>query len=285
MKEDNNNVSKQSWKRIFKKKWFFPAVYLTVAALLLTGVLWYQNLDNQIPEATDNAELGNENYPGGHPLDYEQDSDTVVSQTESVKMPVAEDSQTDIVTKFYDFGKTSEEQEQALVLYNNKYYQSKGIDIASASDETFSVTAALSGEVTEVKEDPLLGYVLEMEHANGVSTYYASLQDVTVKAGQKVEQGESVATASKNVYGQASGTHVHFEIRKDNVAVDPEIYFNKPLSDIKAPSEEEASEESAEETQETEDPKDPEAEIDDEAVPDEEQSTEEQESSRATTNT
>lgn len=268
MKEDNNNVSKQSWKRIFKKKWFFPAVYLTVAAFLLTGVLWYQNLDNQIPEATDNTE-SNLGDSSGNPLDYEQDSDTVASQSETVKMPVAEDSQTDIVTKFYDFGKTSEEQEQALVLYNNKYYQSKGIDIASASDETFSVTAALSGEVTEVKEDPLLGYVLEMEHENGVSTYYASLQDVTVKAGQKVEQGESVATAGQNVYGQASGTHVHFEIRKDNVAVDPEIYLNKPLSDIKAPSEEESSEKSAKETEE----------------PDEEKSTEEQESSRATTNT
>ncbi|WP_112182185.1 MULTISPECIES: M23 family metallopeptidase [Paraliobacillus] len=282
MREDNNNVSKQSWKRIFKKKWFFPAVYLTVAALLLTGVLWYQNLDNQIPEATDNTEtnLGNSN---GNPLDYEQDSDTVVSQSEVVKMPVAEDSQTDIVTKFYDFDKTSEEQEQALVLYNNKYYQSKGIDIASASDETFSVTAALSGEVTEVKEDPLLGYVLEMEHENGVSTYYASLQDVTVKAGQKVEQGESVATSGQNVYGQASGTHVHFEIRKDNVAVDPEMYLNKPLADIKAPS----AEESAEETEVTDEAEDTdEAENDEtETVPNPDESTGEQESSRATTNT
>lgn len=281
MKEDKRNVSKQSWKRIFKKKWFFPAVYLTVAALLLTGVLWYQNLDNQIPEAIDNEEtdLGSSQ----NPLDYQQDSNPVVNQSEVVKMPVAEESQTDIVTKFYDYAKTSEEQEQALVLYNNKYYQSKGIDIASTEDETFAVTAALSGEVTEVKEDPLLGYVLQMEHDNGISTYYASLQDVKAKAGQKVEQGESIASAGKNVYGQASGTHVHFEIRKDGIALDPETYFNKPSTDIKAPKDEEESVEEPEESSETDEESKPEE--GEEETPEEDQSTGEQESSRATTNT
>jgi len=283
MKEENKGVSKNNWKRVFKKKWFFPAVYLTVAALLLAGVLWYQNLDNQIPEATDTPQT--EGYNDGYPLGYEQESSPVVNQSEVIKMPVLEASQTEIVTKFYDYGKTSGEQEQALVLYDNKYYQSKGIDIASTTDETFPVTAALSGEVIEVKEDPLLGYVIEMKHDNGVTTHYASLQDVTVKRGERVDQGEALASAGKNIFNQTSGTHVHFEVRKDGDAVDPEQFFNKPLTDIKAPSEDDDDGEEAEDTSSTTSDEEPEPSEPEEDGSEEENESQNRESSRATTNT
>ncbi|GGM32475.1 stage II sporulation protein Q [Paraliobacillus quinghaiensis] len=278
MKEENKGVSKNNWKRVFKKKWFFPAVYLTVAALLLAGVLWYQNLDNQIPEATDTPQSEVDN--DGYPLGYEQDSSPVVNQSEVIKMPVLEASQTEIVTKFYAYEKTSEEQEQALVLYDNKYYQSKGIDIASTTDETFPVTAALSGEVIEVKQDPLLGYVIEMKHDNGVTTHYASLQDVTVTSGEQVDQGEALASAGKNVFNQANGTHVHFEVRKDGEAVDPEQFLNKPLSDIEVPTEDDDNGEEAEDTSSiTSD-----EEQEDEDNSEDENDSDNRESSRATTN-
>lgn len=236
MKEEKNGAFKAKLQRVVKKKGFFPAVYLTVAALLLTGVLWYQNLDNRIPETQGDMEQAYDAVRGEYPFDFEQESDPVVSQAEVVRLPVTEESETQIVTKFYDYQKDSAEQEQALVLYNNKYYQSQGIDIASASDDLLPVVAALSGKVVELKEDPLLGYVLHMEHDHDVSTYYASLTDVQVKKGQDVAQGEMLATAGKNLYGQASGTHVHFEIRKDGHPVDPESFFNQPITDIKAPT-------------------------------------------------
>ena len=274
MKEENKGVSKNNWKRIFKKKWFYPAVYLTVATLFLAGVLWYQNLDNQIPEATDTPQTDVDS--DGYPLGYEQDASPVVNQSEVIKMPVLEESQTEIVTTFYDYDKTSEEQVQALVLYDNKYYQSKGIDIASTTDETFPVTAALSGEVIEVKEDPLLGYVIAIKHDNGVTTHYASLQDVTVKSGQQVDQGDALASAGKNIFNQANGTHVHFEVRKDGDAVDPEQFLNKPLTDIKAPSEDDDETEDTSSTTSDEES--------DPSEPEEDDSEDNRESSRATTN-
>ena len=42
--KDIQNESKKKWTRIFKKKWFFPALYIMLAAFLLTGVIWYQIL-------------------------------------------------------------------------------------------------------------------------------------------------------------------------------------------------------------------------------------------------
>ncbi|MRH43951.1 peptidoglycan DD-metalloendopeptidase family protein [Aquibacillus halophilus] len=237
MNEENKNVSKNGWKRIFGKKWFFPAVYLTVAALLLTGVLWYQNLDNQLPGANEDSEqqLDNE-YLGQNPAGFDEESEAVMEQQEVLKMPVVEESQAEIVTKFYDYDADSEDQLQALVLYNNKYYQSKGVDIASADGEVFDVTASLSGTVTEVKEDPLLGHVVKIEHQNGIMTYYASLQDVLVETGAKVKQGDTIGSAGQNLFSQASGTHVHFEVRKDDAPVNPEQYFNQPVSQLEVPS-------------------------------------------------
>ncbi|SDK14751.1 M23 family metallopeptidase [Sediminibacillus albus] len=234
MREENKNVSKNGWKRIFRKKWFFPALYLTMAALLLTGVLWYQNLDTP-DQALDNNEPQVDNI-SENPFDMGEEAEPVVEQQEVIKMPVQEEDQAEIVTKFYDYSADSEDQEKALVLYNNKYYQSTGVDIASPEGESFDVTASLSGEVIEVKEDPLLGNVVKLSHQNDVTTYYASLDKVSVEAGSKVQQGDVIGTAGKNLFGQASGTHVHFELRQGENPVNPEEFFNRQLNELKSES-------------------------------------------------
>ncbi|WP_026570750.1 M23 family metallopeptidase [Sediminibacillus terrae] len=240
MREENKNVSKNGWKRIFRKKWFFPALYLTMAALLLTGVLWYQSLET--PEQAENdSEMDSISE---NPFDMGEDAEPVLEQQEVIKMPVQEEAQAEIVTKFYDYSADSEDQEKALVLYNNKYYQSTGVDIAAAEGESFDVTASLSGEVVEVKEDPLLGNVVKLSHENEVTTYYASLEEVAVEAGAKVQQGDVIGKAGKNLFGQASGTHVHFELRQGDTPVNPESYFNRQLNELKAESAEDSTKES-----------------------------------------
>src|SRR5699024_96013 len=147
--------------------------------------------------------------------------------------------QADRVTKLYDYKAEEEDQEHALVLYNNRHYQSTGIDIAFEDGERFDVIASLSANVKAAKEAPLLRNVVVMDHENDVMTYYASLQEVDVKAGDKVKQGEDLGVAGKNLFGKDHGTHVHFEIRKDGKEVDPESYFDQPVSKL----DEEAAEE------------------------------------------
>ncbi|MBP1971687.1 stage II sporulation protein Q [Virgibacillus natechei] len=247
MKEENKGASNK-WSRIFRKKWFFPAVYLTVAALLLSVVVWYQNLDNQMPDAMDEQEeQESEDYV---PTLDDEDAEPVVDQQENIEMPVVDQDQAEIVTKFYDYNAEQEDQENALVLYNNRFYQSTGLDIASADAETFDVVASLSGTVTEVKEDPLLGNVVSMSHDNDVMTYYASLGEVEVQAGADVEQGDLIGTAGNNLFGQDNGTHVHFELRKDGNEVNPESFFNQPVASLDSVTEEES--EASEESEATE---------------------------------
>lgn len=227
MKEENK-ASKNKWSAMFRKKWFLPSVYLVVAALLLSVVVWYQNVGNQVPEAEDHQEL-----PGEVASDpFDDDAEAVIDQEEVIKMPVAEEEQAEIVTKFYDNNGDEEDQENALIMYNNRFHQSTGIDIAAENGESFDATASLSGKVKEVKEDPLLGNVVILDHDDDVTTYYSSLADVQVKAGADVKQGDLLGVAGKNVFGKDNGTHVHFELRKGSKEVNPEDYFNQTLSKL-----------------------------------------------------
>lgn len=239
MKEENNGTPKNKWSRIFRKKWFFPAVYLTVAALLLSVVIWYQNIDNQINETGDEPVA--DNYS---PEEFDKDAQPVMEQQEVIKMPVVDQDQAEIVTKFYDYNAEQEDKENALILYNNRFYQSTGIDITSADSETFDVLASLSGTVEEVKEDPLYGNVVTLSHENDVVTYYASMGEINVKDGDKVQQGDVLGTAGESIFGQDKGTHVHFEVRKNGEEVNPEQVFNQSVSALSEVSTEDESTES-----------------------------------------
>lgn len=263
MKEENRGTPKNKWSRMFRKKWFFPAMYLIIATLLLTVVVWYQSVDNAKTDTVEDSNV-TDNYD---PSPYEEDAEAVLEQQEDIQMPVADQEQAEIVTKFYDYNAEQEDQEDGLVLYNNRYYQSEGIDIASADGEAFDVTASLSGTVTEVKEDPLQGHIVVLSHANDVTTYYASLGEVNVDVDSKVTQGDVIGTAGKSLFGKDNGTHLHFQLRKDGNELDPETYFGQPLSkldELDSEAEEEVEEEKEEPAEESESEEDAATEEDEE---------------------
>ena len=285
------NESKNKWTRIFKKKWFFPAVYLLLAAFLLTGVVWYQNLENKVMEGIDDSSELTDSYTNSQ---FDEEAESVVQQQENIKMPVQEDVQTEIVTKFFDYNDDQDEQEKGLNLYNNRYYQSTGVNITSDNGEAFDVVASLSGTVTEVKEDPLLGNVVILSHEDDISTYYASLGEVEVDVGAKVSQGDMLGVSGKNLFSEESGNHVHFEIRKAEVEVNPEQFFNESVLKLvefeptevpdEEPTDATEEEEPAEEPESSEDPIDestdePEEDVieEDDTDEDEEDETEEEE--------
>src|SRR5690625_2228863 len=251
MKEENRGTPKNKWSRMFRKKWFFPAMYLVIATLLLTVVVWNQSVDNPKTDTVEDSDV-TDNYD---PSPYDEDAEAVLEQQEDIQMPVTDQEQAEIVTKFYDYNAEQEDQEDGLVLYNNRYYQSEGIDIASADGEAFDVAASLSGTVTEVKEDPLQGHVVVLTHANDVTTYYASLGEVNVDVDSKVTQGDVIGTAGKSLFGKDNGTHLHFQLRKDGNELDPETYFGEPLSkldELDSEAEEEGKEEEEESADESE---------------------------------
>ncbi|MFE8698090.1 peptidoglycan DD-metalloendopeptidase family protein [Cytobacillus sp. FJAT-53684] len=254
MREEEKKRSSQgsSFKRFFKKRWAFPAIYIASAAIILSAVLWYQNSSDS---ATDQGNYDYEatDVPGKN---INEPAIEVNRQMENFIMPVKDADSPVIQRHFYDKNAKSEEQEAALVFYNNGYHPNTGIDIGIKSGETFDVIAALSGTVTKVAEDVLLGNVIEIEHDKGIVTQYQSVTEINVEVGDQVKQGQVLAKAGVSQLDEESAVHVHFEIRKDGVAVNPHDYFQKPLSSLqedesaentKAADEEEAVEDEASE--------------------------------------
>ena len=100
-----------------------------------------------------------------------------------------------------------------------------GIDIKA--EKTTVVKSAEAGTVKSIKNDPRYGLTIIIEHANGFQTVYSNLlTSEFVVEGEKVEKGQSLGTVGNTAaFEIADEPHLHFEIIKDNVQVDPNIYL------------------------------------------------------------
>lgn len=89
----------------------------------------------------------------------------------------------------------------------------KGTPIKAADDGVVKF-AAYSGS---------LGNVIKISHGNGLETWYAHCNTMSVSAGQKVSKGEVIAAVGMT--GRATGYHLHFEVRKNGVPQNPMNYL------------------------------------------------------------
>lgn len=97
----------------------------------------------------------------------------------------------------------------------------KGIDIAVSTGT--SVMATSGGTVTMAGWQSGYGYVVYIDHGNGVVSRYGHLSKILVSVGQTVSQGDVIARSGNT--GNSTGPHLHFEIRVDGVAVNPLNYL------------------------------------------------------------
>ena len=65
--------------------------------------------------------------------------------------------------------------------------------------------------------------MVAVSHGNGVLTYYGHCSKLYVSAGKTVRQGESIAAVGST--GNSTGPHLHFEIRVNGVAYNPQRYL------------------------------------------------------------
>lgn len=100
-----------------------------------------------------------------------------------------------------------------------------GIDIKA--EKTTVVKASEEGTVKSIKNDPRYGLTVVIEHNNGYSTVYSNLLTAEfVTAGESVKKGQTVGTVGNTATFEISDEpHLHFEILKDNVQIDPNMYI------------------------------------------------------------
>lgn len=90
----------------------------------------------------------------------------------------------------------------------------KGTSIRAARDGVIKLVAS-------AKSRSFRGYgnVVILDHGGGISTLYAHCLNIKVRQGQRVRQGEIIATVGRT--GRATTNHVHFEVRVNGKPVDP----------------------------------------------------------------
>ena len=96
-----------------------------------------------------------------------------------------------------------------------------GTDLAALSGD--DIVSFADGTVTEVGQDDTHGNFIRIEHEDGYATMYAHCGAVYVRQGQKVSAGEKIALVG--VSGKVTGPHLHFELTKDGMYMNPEFFL------------------------------------------------------------
>lgn len=161
-------------------------------------------------------------------VSYEVLTDNVmpVSKEEEVNENIVRpytDETVEIGKSYYDYKAESTDQEDSIVYYENTYIQNTGVDYISK--EVFQVSAIADGKVISITEDDIVGKTVKIEHANNMISVYQSIKDVQIKENDEVTKGQVFATSGTNNISSDLGNHLHFELYKENILVNPEDFF------------------------------------------------------------
>ena len=137
------------------------------------------------------------------------------------------DSLVKVGKDYYNYKGSSEEQEKSIIYHENTYIQNSGIDFTS--ENAFEVVSVLDGTVSNVKEDEVLGKIIEINHSNEFVTVYQSLSEANVKKGDTVFQGQVIGISGTSELNKELGNHLHFEFYVGGQIVNPTLYLEKEL--------------------------------------------------------
>ena len=97
-----------------------------------------------------------------------------------------------------------------------------GTDFAANAGE--SIVAFADGVVTFAGSDDSFGKHLKIDHGNGWVSHYCHCSRLLVNQGETVTMGQQIALVGAT--GLATGPHLHFELSRDGVFLNPEYYIN-----------------------------------------------------------
>ena len=209
-------------KKLRLKKGAIIGAYLI--AFSLTGMSAFfvsQNMQANNPTEEDIE------YVNSSIIDDKEDKEVIKEDVKMVKPYTNEEVQ--ILKYFYDYQAEATTQEKSILYHENTYIQNSGMDFGLT--DTFDVVSVLDGTVIDVREDELLGTVVEIKHDNDFISSYQSLSEVSVKKNDTVKQGQVIGKSGTNTIDQDLGNHLHFELYKSGEVVDPSKYFDQVISD------------------------------------------------------
>lgn len=207
-------------KRRRLRKYVIPTICLMlVCTIIFSSYKMYQILTAGVPvvNPTPKDNTSEVNNSG---------DDTNITPTVSVtKNIIRPYTSTDVTATipYYNIDGTNDEQASALIYYEGIYMQNTGV--LYTSNNAFDVVSILDGTVKNIKEDSLMGNIVEIEHTNNLTTVYQSLGEVKVKVGDTVKQGDIIATSGQNKITTDTSNALHFEVFYKGEVFNPEEFY------------------------------------------------------------
>lgn len=202
------------------KGFVLPTVYVMTMAALFVGISFMAS----------NLMKNDENYLFS--VNPVTDSTLPVVSTEpeaKVIEPIKENT-AEKINYFYDREADDATQQKSLIYYENTYMQNTGI--LYAADETFDVVSVLDGTIKEIKNDNILGNVIEIEHTNNLRTVYYSLSEVLLKVGDTVAQGQIIGLSGQSKLETGKANNLLFEVYQDGNLLNPEKFYEMDLKEL-----------------------------------------------------
>ncbi len=210
------------------KGYVLPAIYFVVLGIMVVSITFLSQ------SLLEKQKENNEDYNYSTSVFEESESDPTNKEnntTAEIKIvrPYTSDKVT-VTKEFYNKEESAENQEKALIFYENTYMPNTGI--LYGSDEKFDVVSILNGTVKEIKEDEILGNMISVDCDNKITAIYYTLGEVKVAEGDQITQNQVIATSGMSNIDSSKLETLLFETYIDGVLTNPNTLFDKNISEI-----------------------------------------------------
>ena len=203
------------------KKMIIPSIYVFAVVLIIASILLVVSSINKyltIPR----------DYNYAVETQFENTIQVVDTKTSIIKPYLSEEVK--IGKYFYDFEADEEKQQNSIIYYEGTYMQNSGVDYIS--DNTFDVVAVLDGEIMSIETDVTLGNIIKVKHDKNIITVYQGIDNIELKEGQTINQGEIIGTSGTSKINSNYKTSLHFEVYYNGELIDPENFYSLNLEEL-----------------------------------------------------
>lgn len=205
-----------------------PGIYALSLIMFIFSMYFVKELVSNTLLADNNSFNEETDFVDGEIIDSNQYL-PVVDVKETIIKPFTS-ADVKVNKGFYDYQDEAASQQESIIYYENIYMQNSGIDYSSNS--IFDVISILGGTVIDVKNDNVLGTIVEIRHTNELISIYQSLGETTVKVDDEVVQGQVIGKSGKSNLNVDVPNCLHFELYYMGKIVNPEDYYDKNLTDL-----------------------------------------------------
>ena len=193
-----------------KKNIYYVLLILCVAAIatiIIVAVTYNKNAPSLLDPIVED--------PGTDPILDPDPTDPVITVPMTFMLPIQE------ANLGHDFSFSN----FVFMSTQNRWQTHKGIDFHAEIGT--SVHTVYDGTVTSVYTDILNGTVIIIGHIDGISSVYKSLDSkVNVSVGDTVRTNDVIGYVSDSMFYEiAEGPHLHFEVWRNGVIINPYTYF------------------------------------------------------------